>query len=299
MTELPAPPVPPDLDTSGLPYMPLNVTRWLTSDNWISLASEPRATHATVSLWLSSWSQVPAGSLPNNDLVLARLAMCATSEWKKVKSAALRSFALCSDGRWYHATVAEFALQANTRRSEGAKQKAKNAEKVRAWRAEQKQRDASGETHARNQTRNGYVTDPVTNRVTEPDSSIREGKGSASKGSEGNATAAPVTLDSRTREAIEVLGEIKSRFPESMHAVLWAYHPVEAWLAAGADRALILGVVDAGAAKMRAKQKTIQTLEYFGPAIAEEITNRRNGNVKQSGPVSKALGLAGAIAAAN
>lgn len=64
---------------------------------------------AGVTLWLKSWDQVPAGSLPSDDIELCRLAEMARNmkDWLKVKGEALRGWVECSDGRLYHPVVAE------------------------------------------------------------------------------------------------------------------------------------------------------------------------------------------------
>ena len=64
---------------------------------------------AGVTLWLKSWDQNPAGSLPDDDVELCRLAELARDlkGWKKVKAGSLRGWLKCSDGRLYHPVVAE------------------------------------------------------------------------------------------------------------------------------------------------------------------------------------------------
>src|SRR5215207_6594485 len=60
----------------------------------------------------TAWHQVPAGSLPDNDRVLARFAMCDGSEWGRLRERAMKDWCRCSDGRLYHPVVAEKALEA-------------------------------------------------------------------------------------------------------------------------------------------------------------------------------------------
>jgi hypothetical protein len=92
--------------------MPLDVRRLLTSETWIEASDDPKLGHALVSLWCESWQQVPAGSLPNNERVLARFAMCDAPEWERIRERALENWQLCSDGRLYHPVVAEKAREA-------------------------------------------------------------------------------------------------------------------------------------------------------------------------------------------
>ncbi|WP_439671408.1 DUF1376 domain-containing protein [Cupriavidus necator] len=89
------------------PFMPLEVKRLLSSETWILGDGEERA--AALALWLESWHQIPAASLPDNDRMLEHLSQ--SKKWKKAKAHALRGWVKCSDGRLYHATVAEKALE--------------------------------------------------------------------------------------------------------------------------------------------------------------------------------------------
>lgn len=87
--------------------MPLHVARLRDSD----LASEvdPEACWYAVLLWAASWHQLPAGSLPDNEIVLTKL--CGLGRdvrtFRKHRAGALRGFVLCDDGRLYHPVVAE------------------------------------------------------------------------------------------------------------------------------------------------------------------------------------------------
>jgi hypothetical protein len=104
---------PPDCDLRDFPSMLLDHRRLLTSETWIEAAQMPRLGHALMSLWCESFQQVPAASLPDNDLTLLRLSMCPTpAEWKKVRGRALAGWVRCDDGRLYHPVVAEKALEA-------------------------------------------------------------------------------------------------------------------------------------------------------------------------------------------
>ena len=106
--------------------MPLDVTRLMDSDLFaLSTGDEFKA---AVALWARSWNQVPAASLPDDDRVLAHLSG-AGKRWRKVKQMALHGWILCSDGRFYHKTVAEKAREAFERRI-------RDRERKNKWRAE-------------------------------------------------------------------------------------------------------------------------------------------------------------------
>ncbi|HHL4079916.1 DUF1376 domain-containing protein [Burkholderia sola] len=88
--------------------MPLEVKRLLTSETWILGSGDERA--AAITLWLESWHQIPAASLPADDRMLGHLAQ--SKSWKRVKEHALRGWVKCADGRLYHPVVAEKVLEA-------------------------------------------------------------------------------------------------------------------------------------------------------------------------------------------
>ena len=101
-----------DCDLRDFPYMPLDVVRLRDSD--ISALSNGEEFRCAVLLWCASWHQVPAASLPDDDIVLSQLAGFGrvVNEWKKVRNGALRGWIKCSDGRLYHPVVAEKANEA-------------------------------------------------------------------------------------------------------------------------------------------------------------------------------------------
>lgn len=115
MSDVPSPLVPPEVDLTDFPYMPLDVQRLRDSD----LASEcaPEACWAAVLLWCASWHQVPAGSIPDSELWQAKHAGYVArgkvdKRWNDIKDDALRNWVMCTDGRLYHPVVAEKALTA-------------------------------------------------------------------------------------------------------------------------------------------------------------------------------------------
>lgn len=106
---LPEPLVPEECDLRGLPYMPLDTIALLESDLFaLSTGDEFKA---AVTLWCRAWYQVPAGSLPDNDRILASLSHTGPA-WQSVKEIALSGWVKCSDGRLYHPTIAPKAIKA-------------------------------------------------------------------------------------------------------------------------------------------------------------------------------------------
>lgn len=92
--------------------MPLDVVRLRDGD--ISAISTGDEFRCAVLLWCASWHQVPAASIPDDDIVLAQLAGFGrvVKEWKKVRHGALRGWIKCTDDRLYHHVVAEKANEA-------------------------------------------------------------------------------------------------------------------------------------------------------------------------------------------
>jgi hypothetical protein len=109
-----APLVPAHINLRGFRYMPLDVLRLRDSDFAAHAGGE--GFRCAVLLWCASWHQKPAGSLPDDDKVLAGLVGMgrALREWRKVREETLRNWVKCDDGRLYHPVVAEKAIEAWT-----------------------------------------------------------------------------------------------------------------------------------------------------------------------------------------
>lgn len=111
MTTSPAPLVPADCDLRDFKFTPVEFQRLFSSETWL-LANDAEKV-AAITLWGACWSQVPAGSIPANDLLLAKLSGAgSSSRWKRVRDIALRGWVLCADGRYYHPVMCEKALEA-------------------------------------------------------------------------------------------------------------------------------------------------------------------------------------------
>lgn len=107
---------PVGLDLRDFPYMPLDVVR--LRDAEITVVSSGDGFRAAVLLWCSSWHQVPAASLPDDDRLLAVLAGYGRDlkGWAKVRAEALHGFIKCCDGRLYHPVIADKAIEADGKR---------------------------------------------------------------------------------------------------------------------------------------------------------------------------------------
>ena len=144
---LPEPLVPPDVDLRGYEHMPLFGARLYGSD--FNAKVSDAGFRAALSLWWQAWNQVPAASLPNDEIILTRLADLARDlrSFRKIRVECLDGFIECSDGRLYHTELAKWAIVAWQKRLSARQRKEK-------WRAQQ--------VTERGQDCDGTVPDSVT-----------------------------------------------------------------------------------------------------------------------------------------
>jgi len=115
MSDIPEPLTPAECDLQDFPFMPLDVAR--LRDSELASNETPDACWAAVLIWAASWHQVPAASIPDDDLWIAKVAGYQLrgkidKAWGAVRPGALRGWVKCSDGRLYHPVVAEKARDA-------------------------------------------------------------------------------------------------------------------------------------------------------------------------------------------
>lgn len=153
MPDLPAPLTPPECDLRGMPYMALDLVRLFESDFYaLSTGEEFKA---ALTLWGKSFYQMPGGSLPDDERLLAHLS--GAKRWEVVKKMALKGWVKCADGRLYHPTVAQKAMEAwRSRVLRRARTEAARAARLEQWHANE--RDDASVT--------GSVTDTATDTVT-------------------------------------------------------------------------------------------------------------------------------------
>ena len=104
------PPLTPDgCDLRSHTYFPLHYDRLLRSKWWRRASDLARSRN--VDMWAHAFREVPAASLPDDDIDLADAAGFGrdVAGFVKVKAELLEPWVLCDDGRWYHATLAEVA----------------------------------------------------------------------------------------------------------------------------------------------------------------------------------------------
>lgn len=102
---------PADCDLRDFPRMMIDIPRLFSSE--FDATTSDAAWRFGVTLWLKSFHQVPAASLPDDDVLLAKLAGLGrdTRSWKRARADALRGWVKCADGRLYHPVIAEVALE--------------------------------------------------------------------------------------------------------------------------------------------------------------------------------------------
>jgi hypothetical protein len=148
--QLPPPFVPADADLRDFPFTPIYRARLFGSSFHARVNdSEWRA---GVTLWLRSWDQTPAGSLPDDDIELCRLAELGrdVKTWRRVKGGALHGWVKCSDGRLYHEVVAVCVKEALRKKSEYATFIQNQSEKGKAGAAKRWGKDrATGKVNGR------------------------------------------------------------------------------------------------------------------------------------------------------
>lgn len=107
-----SPLTPAGCDLSDFPRMMLDIRRLRGSSFDATL--DDSAWRAALNLWMTAWHQVPAASLEDVEAELTKAAGLGrdVKTWRKVRAVALRGWIACDDGRLYHETLAELALEA-------------------------------------------------------------------------------------------------------------------------------------------------------------------------------------------
>jgi uncharacterized protein YdaU (DUF1376 family) len=104
--------VPPHADLRDFDFMPLDVVQLRSSRTWLRAKRDPALGFYLVNLWTSAWHAIPAGSLEDDDDVLAAAAMASQEEWSRLRAELLRGWCRCEGGRLWHPVVAAKAAAA-------------------------------------------------------------------------------------------------------------------------------------------------------------------------------------------
>jgi hypothetical protein len=139
MTERRLPlPLPSDVDLSDLPHMPLHDRRlmksraWLQAKNW--RGGGPGLGFCLFNLWVEAFRSVPAGSLEDDDDMLADQARCDIEFWAVIRDKAMRGWEK-HGGRLWHPVIAELAWDLWLQRLKARHEKALDSQRAAAKRA--------------------------------------------------------------------------------------------------------------------------------------------------------------------
>lgn len=282
MSDLPEPLVPAEVDLTGFPSFGLNVERLLASE-LVALCS-PQEGWAALMLWARAWQQKPPGSLPNDEKVLA--AFSRAKSWKQVREMALRGFILCADGRLYHPMLAAEALRCWESRLKYEADKAKNAEKLRSWRAAQQEKNQSRACVETTDV-TGYETGSVTGYETG-----KKGKGIG----EGEVKNHPSSNGSGTPRANDFDDDHVPKAPIEWAKFFDAEHGVQTdtYSVKGREKLwpLAQGWIDAGlsigrmrAAIAKAKADTTEPIMYLPSYVNQVLVNAQTRAARPPKPI--------------
>lgn len=269
------------------PYMPLDVVRFRDCD---FIAQENAAgVVAGLLLWAAAWHQVPAGSLPDDEIVLARYAGYRHNldAFRSLRSTSMHGFVLCSDGRWYHPVICDKALEVWTR-VQSQRRRTKNATAARTGK-----KPSPGNDVNRNDKR---PPQRDARRDGHRDVDVAAHQGEERKGEEridsknppiaSTAAAAPrVGLDSPSAED-EDWGQTRQLITDAFERANSPATPntnwVETWRASGYLPSLCATVVTGMIAKGRKPNNG--SLKFFDGVLAEEHAKMRKSQLAAGTP---------------
>ena len=206
MTELPEPLTPADCDLRDFQFMPIDIVR-LFNSRFHAIANDAEW-RAGITLWLKSFHQVPAASIPDDDIELTRLAEFGrdVKAWKKVRAVALHGWIKCSDGRLYHPVVAEKVMESWDRRTGFKEKRTNKTERQQRWRDRVKE--------ISQQLRDAGVTPPVNASLSTLERLLVDAKVSTAP-STVDATETALTGTGTYSVSNDTGGDAEKRLPEN------------------------------------------------------------------------------------
>lgn len=169
------------LDVRHLPYMPLVIETLRKSKTWLRCRRQPDLGFYLINLWMRAWHEVPAGSIEDDDDILADAAMCAPERWLEIRGVLLEGWET-QNGRVCHRTVTDLATEAVTKikvskdRTAAARAKAAEQRKLK----EEQAREEAERLKQAEKTPTISTEMSVTESVTD-DEGRREGRSSKEK----------------------------------------------------------------------------------------------------------------------
>lgn len=116
------PPYPADTRAKGWRFE-LDYEQIEQSSTWALAGQEARPW--LLMLWLTSWRQVPCGSFPPEEPVIAAMIGASPKVWARFRAVLMRGWYVAADGRMYHATVSARVLEMLDYRKKNADRVAK------------------------------------------------------------------------------------------------------------------------------------------------------------------------------
>lgn len=248
-----------------MPFMPLEVS--LLDSDFFALSTGDEF-KAAVALWVKAFQQIPAGSLPDDDRILAHLSG-AGARWKKLRPMALRGFVKCSDGRLYHPKVCEKASDSYDKRAQ-ARENARKRGKADDGSAPA-QPPLSGRSAAAQQEKEADAQPPLNGRSADVQQA-KLSKEKVSKAEQNSYAAALLVIENAKAEALRLWGA------EHGEALLgWQAATVAGWLSDGTEARIVGDALAGLLGRRHAKGKPPpRSLEYFAAAVAETKASTRN-----------------------
>jgi hypothetical protein len=272
LSGLPAPLVAEDVDLRDFPHTPMYRSR-LFGSAFHSKVSDG-GWRAGVTLWMKSWDQCPAGTLPDDDVELCRLAEFGrdVKSWRKASKEGLWGWFKCSDGRLHHKVVAEGVnhawkqKMAQRNRTDSAREALAAKRLLQSGSLPSQSAPVAAVTvNPTKSVENSVtvtVTDDVTDDVTE---AVTKSKGREEKERKERTNPPP---SSELRDERVVISDCRKDIVDAFRRANSPNLPdtsrVSTWIEQGYRPKLIIAVV----AEILAKNNAISTLSYFDKAVA-------------------------------
>lgn len=126
------------------------------SDTWDLATEVPMAQPALLMMWMMAWTQVPCGSMPNDENLIRVKCRIPPKAWPALKPILMRGWWLADDGRLYHDTIVLRVQEMLEYRRKNAERVAKHSAKTKQSRATNAL--ATGDNHGSNDTGTGTGT---------------------------------------------------------------------------------------------------------------------------------------------
>jgi hypothetical protein len=192
LSDLPPPMVPAEVTMVGLEYMPLYRQRLQESAAWRRCRRRPELAFYLVNMWFAAFFAIECGSIEADDDAIIEAADCHPRDFDGLREELMRGWVLCSNGRYYHETIAEIVLEVWETRSKVIKDRA--ADRVR-----KKERRAARAVSVGRPAKSGDGPDDVV-RKTEDVHGASGGQTDLSGGRPADKTEIPPEIALKRRE---------------------------------------------------------------------------------------------------